>query len=124
MSSYSDKLKDPRWRKRRCEIFEAKGSNCTDCGCSGDDEPLQVHHLHYLRGKEPWEYGDDYLIPVCNSCHYNRQTIEAEAKEEIALVFGQTNIWRVYSLMKALRNMRGAGSSDFDLLIKELVGDE
>jgi len=122
MSSYAEKLKDPRWRKRRCEIIELKGNACTDCGCSGESEPLQVHHLHYLRGHEPWEYADDYLIPVCDSCHYNRQTIEAEAKEEIALAFGQSNIWGIYSLMKALRYRRGIGSSDLDLIIKELVG--
>ena len=104
--TYSEKLKDPRWKQRRCEIFEAKGNTCTDCAASGDSEPLDVHHLHYLRGHEPWEYPDEYLIPVCRSCHVNRQSIEDEAKEQIALLFGKVNIWRVYEVMKSARELR------------------
>ena len=31
---------------------------------------LQVHHKHYVEGKLPWEYPNEYLITLCNWCHF------------------------------------------------------
>lgn len=105
MSTYSEKLRDPRWQKRRCEIFEAKGHKCYECGETPPS--LDIHHLCYLKGREPWEYADEYLMPICRPCHENRQSIEDEAKESLALLFGNMNIWRVYEMGKAARRMIG-----------------
>lgn len=30
---------------------------------------LNVHHLHYKRGAAPWEYDDNELVTLCESCH-------------------------------------------------------
>lgn len=105
--TYSEKLHDPRWLQRRAEIFERKGRKCTDCECGpGAEGPLQVHHLYYIKGREPWEYDDDHLIPLCDSCHGNRQSIEDEAKHELALLFGKLSVWQVYELGKAASRLR------------------
>jgi hypothetical protein len=40
---------------------------CKRCGCA--DKTLNVHHLEYLRNREPWEYADDLLVTLCDDCH-------------------------------------------------------
>lgn len=64
---YSDKLKDPRWQKKRLKIFERDEWKCIHCG--RNDRTLHVHHIEYQRGLEPWEYSDDKLQTLCEKCH-------------------------------------------------------
>src|SRR5579863_2580409 len=64
---YSEKLKDPRWQKKRLLIFERDNFTCQDCGST--KKPLNVHHLRYVAGKNPWEYNDDDLETLCEECH-------------------------------------------------------
>ena len=64
---YSDKLKDPRWQKKRLEIFERDEFTCQKCG--DNESTLSVHHLRYIRGKNPWEYPNEKLMTLCESCH-------------------------------------------------------
>lgn len=65
--NYTDKLKNPRWQKRRLEILARDEFMCRKCG--RDDKTLSVHHLKYIKGREPWEYSDKYLITYCETCH-------------------------------------------------------
>lgn len=65
MTSYAQKLRDPRWQRRRLEILERDGFKCAYCGDNGCT--LHVHHKRY-RG-EPWEALDDDLETVCEVCH-------------------------------------------------------
>jgi 5-methylcytosine-specific restriction endonuclease McrA len=67
MTSYSDKLKDPRWQKKRLQIFRRDDFQCRCCG--NDKEALHAHHLIYIRGKEPWDYARRLLITLCETCH-------------------------------------------------------
>lgn len=62
---YSEKLKDPRWQKKRLEVMEQAGWMCQICGDS--DRELHVHHPRYEKGREPWDYKN--LICACHSCH-------------------------------------------------------
>jgi hypothetical protein len=64
---YSDKLKDPRWQKKRLEIFERDGWKCMACG--EKDKTLHIHHIFYLPKKEPWEIPNGFLITFCEDCH-------------------------------------------------------
>lgn len=70
MSNYSDKLKDPRWQKKRLLILERDGWKCLCCG--DDKEQLQIHHLIYSKG-EPWDAPDENLETLCRSCHERRE---------------------------------------------------
>lgn len=67
MSKYSDKYKDPRWQKKRLEIFERDKWTCSSC--VDDSATLHVHHKIYLPKREPWDYPNELLITLCERCH-------------------------------------------------------
>jgi len=64
--SYSDKLKDPRWQKKRLEILNRDNFTCKLCGDT--ETELHIHHVEY-KG-EPWEQENDKLDTLCKHCHF------------------------------------------------------
>lgn len=64
---YSEKLKDPRWQKKRLKIFERDEFHCQQCG--DGESTICVHHLRYVSGLEPWDYPDCLLLTLCEDCH-------------------------------------------------------
>lgn len=70
--SYSDKLRDPRWQKKRLEVFNRDRFRCVICG--DDKTQLQVHHLKYLPGRDPWDYPLELLETRCQPCHERGHT--------------------------------------------------
>ena len=68
--TYSQKLKDPRWQKRRLHILELRGWKCERC--SDDKTTLHVHHKKY-RG-QPWEALDHDLEVLCEPCHSGKHS--------------------------------------------------
>lgn len=62
---YGDKLLDPRWQKRRLEVFESDNFTCQWCG--NKDKTLHVHHFCYL--SNPWDSEDGDLVTLCCDCH-------------------------------------------------------
>lgn len=70
--SYAEKLKDPRWQKKRLYILERDGWACQTCGETRRN--LQVHHLFYAR-RDPWDYPDEAYQTLCDQCHEFRQTV-------------------------------------------------
>jgi len=67
MSTYKDKLKDPRWQKKRLEILSRDNFTCTKC--NDDKSELHVHHNWYIEGLSPWDYQNKYLSSLCKYCH-------------------------------------------------------
>jgi hypothetical protein len=65
--TYSEKLKDPRWQKKRLEILNRDEWACANCG--NNTKTLHVHHRYYITGNEPWEYDSDVLVTLCEECH-------------------------------------------------------
>lgn len=65
--TYSEKLRDPRWQKRRLEILNRDGWACQFCG--DKTNTLHVHHYFYHAGMEPWESTELDLVTLCESCH-------------------------------------------------------
>ena len=63
--SYSEKLKDPKWQKKRLEILSRDNWACTSCG--DKKSSLQVHHYEYRR--VPWTVKSDKLTTLCETCH-------------------------------------------------------
>lgn len=66
-TSYLEKLRDPRWQRKRLEVLEWNDFTCELCGDS--ESPLHVHHKAYFKGQEPWEYDRNQLACLCESCH-------------------------------------------------------
>lgn len=64
--SYQEKLKDPRWQKKRLEVFNRDGFAC--CKCNDTETTLHVHHLKYT-GYDPWDAPIDDLEALCEDCH-------------------------------------------------------
>ena len=67
MTTYSERLKDPRWQRRRLEILQRSDFSCEDCEAT--DKTLHVHHKLYRKGAMPWEYADHELEALCEDCH-------------------------------------------------------
>lgn len=65
--NYIDKLKDPRWQKKRLKVLERYEFRCQFCW--DDKTTLHVHHKYYKRGLDPWKYPMKALITVCENCH-------------------------------------------------------
>lgn len=82
--TYAEKLKDPRWQRRRLEILSAADFKCRDCG-SGE-KTLHVHHVRYLPGREPWEYPDELLRSVCEDCHRIHTELDGVLRASLELL--------------------------------------
>lgn len=67
MPTYSERLRDPRWQRKRLEIMSRDDFQC--CRCRAHEITLNVHHCYYVRGNDPWEYPDASLLTLCEPCH-------------------------------------------------------
>ena len=65
--TYSEKLKDPRWQKKRLDILSRDNFKCQCCG--NGELTLHVHHTKYIKGNDPWDYKDNFLVTLCELCH-------------------------------------------------------
>jgi hypothetical protein len=79
--TYSEKLQDPRWQKKRLEVFNRDEFTCQLC--TDKKTMLHVHHKSYKPQSEPWEYELDNFQTLCESCHY----VIEEFKKEDYLTF-------------------------------------
>lgn len=81
--TYSEKLKDIRWQKKRLCILSRDQWICQYCLV--ENKPLNVHHKVYIKGRDPWNYPGEVLISLCDNCH-------KEAEEEKQAFFNLVNI--------------------------------
>lgn len=65
--TYAEKLKDPRWQKKRLEIMKRDEFTCVIC--KDKNSTLHVHHIIYEYGLNPWEYEDINYKTLCETCH-------------------------------------------------------
>lgn len=97
--TYQEKLLDPRWQKRRLEIFGAFNWKCGECSAS--TKTLHAHHLYYERGLEPWEYPDDAFLCVCDTCHNKRHEAEITIDKIIHKAFTANEIHQLARYISA-----------------------
>lgn len=67
---YTEKRRDPRWQRKRLEVMKRDNFRCVECGT--DQATLNVHHLRYVKGAQPWEYENSNLETLCEDCHKQR----------------------------------------------------
>lgn len=84
MAAYWEKLKDPRWQKKRLEVLQRADFKYENCGTS--DKTLHVHHGYYARGVEPWDYEDETLWCLCEECHELAENARLDVYLEIARI--------------------------------------
>lgn len=81
--NYSEKLKHPKWQKKRLEVLEKANFTCELCGET--EVPLHVHHKTYQKNKDPWEYHTSLLAAYCSDCHKWVEEQKAEIKRVVDL---------------------------------------
>ena len=72
--TYSEKLKHPKWQRKRLEIMQRDGFKCKLC--QDDETTLHVHHLSY--SKEPWDTDQHDLVTLCENCHTQVESVKKE----------------------------------------------
>lgn len=77
--TYSEKLKHPKWQKKRLEILNRDNFTCQYC--KDAETELQIHHLEY--NGEPWNVSSDKLITLCKNCHEIESTCGKIVKAEL-----------------------------------------
>lgn len=67
--TYKEQLLDPRWQKKRLEIFNRDKFTCQFC--SDTDSTLHIHHTYYDKTYKTlaWEYPNHSLKTLCSDCH-------------------------------------------------------
>lgn len=70
--TYIEKLKDPRWQRKRLEVMGRDDFTCRRCGSTTDT--LHVHHIRYIKDRDPWDYRDYYLVTLCVACHNDEES--------------------------------------------------
>ena len=104
-SSYFELLKDPRWQKKRLEIFERDGFKCRSC--DGSEKTLNVHHCFYNNDLNPWDYPQESLVTLCEECHLKEKAELSDSRKMLLDTLGrlgfmsedlgmiQYDIWRI-----------------------------
>jgi len=104
--SYAEKLRDPKWQKKRLEVFERDGWRCQSCG--DDKTTICVHHTCYHKDKDPWDYPERLLITLCENCHKTEHDFKEGSFDDIK-----------YSIQEAQQN--GYLLSDVEWLINTIM---
>lgn len=89
--TYSERLKDPRWQKKRLRILERDGFRCQACG--DETTTLHVHHRWY-EAADPWNDPDEALVTLCEPCH----ALEGEERasvEQALLRFFRSKVFAI-----------------------------
>lgn len=84
--TYADKLRDPRWQKKRLEILQRDNFTCQHCHST--ENQLHIHHVAYFK-KEPWEIDDKLLITLCEYCHEFEQESVRESHNDLVTILKQ-----------------------------------
>lgn len=115
-------FKHPEWQKKRLKILERDEFACVQCGT--DQEMLHVHHTFYWDKEDeapPWDYDDDTLISLCESCHKDEHEQLDESKRSFMKSFGANGFMRPYFLDTLASAFDGSGGrwdmrADIDVL--------
>ena len=124
--TYSEKLKDPRWQRKRLEILQRDDFTCQKC--KDKESTLHVHHRIYLKGNDPWDYPDELLVTLCENCH-EAEGVEALPKQRVLIeellkagIYSSDMDYLGHILSEALKVLE---YRDFDfLLIRISLSDE
>ena len=95
--TYSEKLQDPRWQKKRLEIMSRDGFRCVNC--LSETNTLTVHHFYYISGRMPWEYPAPSMATLCRKCH-------SEGNDDLSPRPAYFDIWEVSACFEIARQLQ------------------
>jgi len=67
---------------------------------------LHVHHLYYVKGRDPWEYPDFALVPLCDDCHAFQHDMDTLRNEG----------WVIQVWEKSINNMCNGDIKDLKIV--------
>jgi hypothetical protein len=119
--TYAEKLRDPRWQEKRLRLFDKAEWTCELCERVRPEEGLQVHHPIYLTGLNPWDYPDEIMMTLCDSCHVDRQEVERQwfYKAAMAIRYKSTTelqempVWHMIETRKFIEKKNTIGGYDY-----------
>jgi hypothetical protein len=99
---YTDKLRDPRWQKKRLQILEKNNWACFSCGDT--KSTLNVHHIMYEKNKEPWDVDDSNLTTLCEACHFSEHTLRKKYEDQFLGILKSKGfmVYDIYNLIEVL----------------------
>ena len=105
--TYGEKLRSPKWQKRRLEILNRDKFTCRLCG--DKETQLHVHHLRYERGCDPWDYRDSSLVTVCENCHEELHAVKFGESMLESLIAGGARIGDLHAVFYTLDSVLNDG---------------
>jgi hypothetical protein len=100
--TYAEKLKDPRWQRKRLEVFSRDNFRCRIC--QDHERTLHLHHIKYTT-KDPWDEPDSNLRTICERCHsevHNKESIKI-MKDYMELIADQACPYTMLFMFDSLR---------------------
>jgi len=117
---YTDKLKDPRWQKKRLKILERDKWECKRC--YNAESILHVHHRVYKKAKNPWDYTNDDLITLCEDCHKHERKSRPEYEQMLLSALREKFLADdIFSLTYGLLNLKPFNVSEVMASIYEMA---
>ncbi len=119
--TYSEKLRDPRWQKKRLEILNRDEFRCQMC--LDEKTTLNVHHHDYKQGREPWEYDNDMLITYCEVCHKSETDKRHDLEMQILQLLKEvkTNSYHLHDFIFYLKKAEDVCMDIHDLCTREVM---
>jgi NMD protein affecting ribosome stability and mRNA decay len=102
--------------------MERDGFKCHSCGKGEDDAiTLNVHHSYYEKGKKPWEYDDETLVTMCDTCHVIRHRRDKFVRTQMAMLTnkqynGLLNIMTPYGGVDFFESMSNCQIANVNIL--------
>jgi len=81
--TYAEQLDHPLWKMRKNRVLAANNCCCQHCG--RQDAQMQVHHVHYKKGRMAWEYPEEMLMCLCEWCHKRWHEEHGKAQNALAM---------------------------------------
>jgi hypothetical protein len=115
MSTYAELLKHPEWQRKRLEVLQVANWTCEQCGAK--DKTLHVHHGYYERGLAPWEYPDETLHCLCETCH----TAAQEMLTQVHRIIGRLPMYQLCVVYGFALGVNAIGKPDEPLPVTASV---
>lgn len=123
MPTYSEKLRDPRWQRKRLEIMNRDKFTCRHCG--DEHNELQVHHRKYYSGLAPWEYHGSDLVTLCKKCHAKEGNVRKASEQYLLDVMNRKgfSVFQIQALAQLMDKYPGI-VSDIKNIIDQSVNQD
>lgn len=118
--TYSEKLKNPLWQKKRLKILERDEFTCQYC--SNIEDELHVHHLKYT-GQNPWDESDENLITLCKYCHKYVALGQKEFQELSICIIRDLSLDHFYETLKILKSIYAMKINPLELMVLGKIVD-